>query len=859
MPTPTPMPTPPDRVTRALGRVAARPALALAIALAAGGIATGLALRLQLRPSLVELLPTRDPAVVDLARTSRRVGDLNLLLVGIRSPDRAANLRFAAALTAHLRALPRSVCDIAAYDVRDFRDFVQRNRWLYASEAELTEARDRLRAELIRHENPFAIAPLLDDEPPAFSTARADELERRFPGGMFVSGDYAWVVALPPGGLLGESAGQGLLRAVRAFVAANPPAAFHPEMRVMPAGPVMSALENREAIERDVVSVTVACVVIISLAMAFYFRSLRALPLVTLPALLGTALAFAAAALSFGYLNSSTAFLGSIILGNGINPAIVLLSRYRERRGAVGDPLAAATRAVEETWRGTLAAALAASAAYASLTLTTFRGFSQFGLMGAVGSLGCWLATFLVLPASLVLADGARDHFRWRPRGRAGARGDRRRAAAAPARQPRQLAAFACLVGRRPRLVVVAAAVLALGAVAGLRHFAGGPFEYDFRKLTTDLERDQQYRQFDSNMDGLFGHWHTPQVVLADRLDQVEAIRRAIRARDVARPGRPYIGQVVTVYDLLPGPPDAQARKLALLREIRALGTKPAVRALPPARRRELEENLPPADLRELQPEDLPPLARRPFTEVDGTVGRPVLVYHAEKRVSMWNGHDLLGIADVLRTLTLSDGTVLKSSGAPMIFGAMLRSVLRDGPLATALSLAGVLLVAGLALRPLASAATAVGAMLLGVLWMLGAAGLGGVRITFLNFVALPITFGVGIEYAVNIASRLAREPDPACAVRSTGGAVALCSFTTIVGYGSLLAARSRALRGFGEMAILGEVACLLAAVLVLPAAVAAWRARRGPAAAHREVDETREADETPGRPGRQEFSGMGI
>jgi len=64
----------------------------------------------------------------------------------------------------------------------------------------------------------------------------------------------------------------------------------------------------------------------------------------------------------------------------------------------------------------------------------------------------------------------------------------------------------------------------------------------------------------------------------------------------------------------------------------------------------------------------------------------------------------------------------------------------------------------------------------------------------------------------------------------ATGGAVALCSFTTIVGYGSLLAARSRALRGFGALAILGELSCLLAAVVVLPAAVAAasaWRRRR--------------------------------
>ena len=60
----------------------------------------------------------------------------------------------------------------------------------------------------------------------------------------------------------------------------------------------------------------------------------------------------------------------------------------------------------------------------------------------------------------------------------------------------------------------------------------------------------------------------------------------------------------------------------------------------------------------------------------------------------------------------------------------------------------------------------------------------------------------------------------------STGAAVALCSWTTIVGYGSLLAARNRALNGFGAMAILGEIACLMAAIVALPAALFWWEAR---------------------------------
>ena len=99
-------------------------------------------------------------------------------------------------------------------------------------------------------------------------------------------------------------------------------------------------------------------------------------------------------------------------------------------------------------------------------------------------------------------------------------------------------------------------------------------------------------------------------------------------------------------------------------------------------------------------------------------------------------------------------------------------------------------------------------------------------HVTFLNFIALPITFGIGAEYALNVVTRYREERDVVRAVVSTGAAVALCSWTTIVGYGSLLAARNRALQGFGLMAILGEIACLSAAIIAMPA-ILLWRRAR--------------------------------
>ena len=45
-----------------------------------------------------------------------------------------------------------------------------------------------------------------------------------------------------------------------------------------------------------------------------------------------------------------------------------------------------------------------------------------------------------------------------------------------------------------------------------------------------------------------------------------------------------------------------------------------------------------------------------------------------------------------------------------------------------------------------------------GLAWVGGLVGLLGMKINFFNFVALPITFGIGVDYAVNIVERYLRE-----------------------------------------------------------------------------------------------------
>ncbi|HVU53062.1 MAG TPA: MMPL family transporter [Polyangia bacterium] len=802
--------------------VAGRPVLVLVLSLLVGAAGAFLASKLKLKTAFAELLPSDDPGVVALTRTQARMGDLSLLLIGVRSPDHDANLRYAEELTKRLREMPPTVVQLATYNVRDLKQFFEKNKWLYASEDDLESIRDRLRTEISKRKNPLFVS-LGDEEPLEDMQKRMehkDGLDERFPGGVFESnhGEYVWIAALPPGGLFADNAGEGLFKAAHRLLEEVPPESFHPKMRAEVSGPIATAIASREAVERDILWVTVTCLVVVALSIGLYFRRLRAIPLTGVPAMIGAMVAFGVAELAFGYLNSSTAFLGSIILGNGINYAIVVMSRYEEERARGASTDEALRAALAGTWRGTLVASICASAAYASLMVTSFRGFYQFGVMGAVGALFCWAATYTALPAMLVLLDR-------REKGR-DVRG----------RAPLDLGPLARLLGRHGATVSAVIAVLAVTSLYGLTHFLKDPFEYDFRKLNAKLNTTEEAKEFGKSVDKLFGRWPSPTIVLADSVDEVEPIKKTIRAQDFAQaqrqpdpkaPGAEVIGQIVTIYDLLPGPPDVQERKLALIKDIDKLKHDKALSLLDDDEKKKLDKIDPPSDLRELKPLDLPPIARRPFTEVDGTVGRVVLVYPPEKGLSVWSGRDLLRIASVLQFLHLPEGKVVETSGSAVVFGAMIRSVLHDGPIATTVSLLAVLVLVLAMIRPVRAALVAVAILLLGVTLMVGSAGWARVHVTFLNFIALPITFGIGAEYVLNVVTRYREERDILRSVVSTGAAVALCSWTTIVGYGSLLAARNQALQGFGAMAILGEISCLSAAIVALPAFVIWSQGRR--------------------------------
>ncbi|HXN54839.1 MAG TPA: MMPL family transporter, partial [Myxococcales bacterium] len=299
-----------------------------------------------------------------------------------------------------------------------------------------------------------------------------------------------------------------------------------------------------------------------------------------------------------------------------------------------------------------------------------------------------------------------------------------------------------------------------------------------------------------------------------------EPVAQALRDQDAKKGAAHILKEVRTLSSVLP---QDQAAKLALLSRIRKQIDR-ALRVASPEEKDLLLRLRPPETLKKLGVDDLPEKVREMFTELTGERGR--LVGIDATNFSDWNGHDLLRLADGMRVEALGRTWVAASNST--VFAGMLEAMVRDGPEVTlaALALVSLLVLFAFGWR---GAVPVLLSLATGLLWLFGLLALLGLKLNFVNFIGVPITLGVGADYAANVWARVRAEPKAnlQTVLGDTGSAVALCSITTIIGYGSLLLASNRALRSFGKLAMIGEITCLLASLIALPSMIQLLR-RRG-------------------------------
>jgi hypothetical protein len=788
--------------------------------------------KLTLRTSFTELLPDSKPSVVEMRRVSERLpGNATLTLVAEGEKTEALET-FVDHVVPKILALGPNLVVGVDDGPRRLQQFFRDHEGLYASLDDLTSMHDEIVESYdaqVSKASGFDLG--LDDEPTKKIDVdeivgkldkKSEQAKKDSPGrdGYYVSKDgHTAAVLVRTPFASGDQRAFELEDRVNQIVKELNPAQWDPSMHFGFTGNLVTSAEQHRTITKDLTDVGTWGVGFILTVVFLFFLQFRTLLAMALTITVGCVWAFGTAYYTVGYLNTATGFLTSIIAGNGINFGIIYMARYVEARREEGLAVPEAVLTAHRgTWAATLSAAIAAGTAYGSLSMTDFRGFKHFGIIGGIGMVLCWVATYALLPAVLVVSERLSPMYasgaNWRSRF-SGLYG-----------RP-----FAWLVARAPRpIAVVSVALGVLGAIAAYRYFSHDPMEYDLRNIRNQDTPNQPARLLSLKVDKIVGRaGQDGRAIVVDRLDQVKPLTTELLARrDHAPADNKPFSKVVSIFDLVP---DHQDEKIALLADIK----KRVVRAhqrhfISDADWKRLEPHIP-ESLAPIGIADLPEQLARPFQEKNGTRGTVVYIVPTEGK-SVYDAHYLMHWADSFREVRLPNGDVIRGSGDPVIFSDMLIAVGEEAPKAVLGSFLGTLVVMLIAFRGRRAAFITLATLALGLSWLILFLAVDHVKLNFLNFVALPISIGVGADYALNMMTRREMHPDESIphVVIETGGAVILCSLTTMLGYFALMLSINQAVRSFGLAAAMGEVTTILAAVLALPALlIVAGAKRRAP------------------------------
>lgn len=827
--------------------------------------------RLELRSNFEELLPESFRSVQDLHRLVGRVGGLGNLVVAVECDDLKASERFAEDLVPRLKQnLPPNYVRYVEYKVDEQKDFYEKNKYLYVDLSDLQEIRNRVK-ERIKDEkwkrSPLAVDLELEDDAPDLSAQfdlsdieqkyekKRTKLEK-YPDGYFVGeeGRLLAILVKPYGTATGIDFSRKLVKAVEKEIADLKPSSYHPSMKVGLTGKYRTTIDQYQSLTDDIVSTTAFTVMLVALAVYAFYRTAGAFVCLGITVSMGVVWTFALAHFHIGYLNSQTAFLASIIVGNGINYGIIFMARYQEERRAGVETDAALASSIRNTIKATATASLATCVSFGALMATAFKGFNQFGFIGGFGMALCWLASFTVLPACVVLYE--RIFLKEKGWG------------SVPPRRPlvgagvawaicrwvvsldyAETTAVALLVGlivwgvqyllrrrgihstqgvivgpsaylveHHARTIAAVSTAMLVASVGLIIWFIPNSFEYDFSKLLQKSRQKTEAEVLKSRVNAIFGESLSPVVIVADRLDQVAAIQREVLRKRDAEPAEDRI--IDTCKTLVASLPRDQEAKMGVLQELRALLEDHTVSLLPDDQRKKVEQIR--GEIAQLKPigvDDLPPMMTHNYEELDGKKGLIVYVF-PRPGAGLWDGRRVIRFAQSVRTTALPSGETIYTSGEPVIFADMLEAVAHDAPRAAAGSILGVMLLLLISFRNLKASLVVMASLLAGVVMMGGGMALFDIKLNFFNFVVIPITIGIGVDYAVNIYQRYRLEGPGSVGfvIRRSGGAVALCSLTTIIGYCALIIAQNAALTSFGWMANIGEFTCLFTAILSMPA-----------------------------------------
>ncbi|HID21044.1 MAG TPA: hypothetical protein EYP14_01400, partial [Planctomycetaceae bacterium] len=168
--------------------------------------------------------------------------------------------------------------------------------------------------------------------------------------------------------------------------------------------PVLESDEMRKS-QEDMLKASVISMIGVVTLLVIGLRGVRHPLLAFFMLAVGMAWSFGYTTLTVGHLNILSVSFAVILIGLGIDFAIHYIARYLQLRHEGLDWQPALLEASEKVGVGIVTAAVTTAFAFFCAVLTDFLGVAELGIIAGGGILLCAVATFIVVPALVALAD----------------------------------------------------------------------------------------------------------------------------------------------------------------------------------------------------------------------------------------------------------------------------------------------------------------------------------------------------------------------------------------------------------------------------------------------------------------------
>ncbi len=592
------------------------------------------------------------------------------------------------------------------------------------------------------------------------------------------------------------------------------------------------ARDEMASIESDSSLTTIIAVVLILGILYFAFRAISAPILTFIPLVVGIIWAIGATMIIIGRLNMMTVFAAAMLVGLGIDYSIHMYSSYTERRAKGFEKILALEHAINISGPGILTGALTTAVAFLALNISKLELLRELGTVMGTGIICTLVSVFWILPSMIMLKkekskkiEKIRGEYKWI--GHLANRVKKEKVAVIVL-----LLIATCFMGYQSQFVEFDLNLMnlepeGLKSIALMEHMVE---EYDMSADSFSLEVDnikELYRLHEAyeKVDGVkevasIASFIPRETVQVEQLENIKSIKEMLPPASTMQSFdkvtlmalTDYALEGAEVYNVFP----EEIKKLMSAYDRFKL-------TLENTEQEEIDtlsedyykisENISEKlfEVSLLTPEQLPENYKKQYISEDGT--QYLLTIYPDFEV--WSNLDTeLGIKFFDDIAEVSD----RITGTP-IFMKVLYESASDEMLMIGMILVVILFVIlMLHFRHIKYAVFAFVPLLLTLVFTVGTMSLIDLKFNILNFLALLLIIGIGIDYGVHILHHYKEgERRIFNLFSSVGRAILLTTLTTLSGFGSLMFSSYRGVATLGAALFIGVSYAFIMTVLVLP------------------------------------------